>query len=79
MNKQPSTDISQIIVRQIRQIKYIDSNMIHEQTDEIAKPVINIAVGFVIEETKDHVTIAAELVGKEYRRQLSIPKVAIIK
>lgn len=64
---------------EIKTIKYIDSNMIHEQTDEIAKPVVNIAVGFVIEETKDHITLAAELVEKEYRRQLSIPKVAIIK
>ena len=61
-----------------KKVKYIDSNLINDQTDFIAKPEIITAVGFVVEETDEYITIARELVGNEYRGQLSIPKVAII-
>lgn len=58
-------------------VKYIDSNIINEQTNEIVKPVIITAVGFVIEETDNYITIAREIIDNEYRGQVSIPKVAI--
>ena len=61
-----------------KRIKYIDSNLINEQTDFIAKPKIITAIGFVVEETDEYITIAREIVADEYRGQLSIPKVAIL-
>ncbi len=61
-----------------KKIKYIDSNLINDQTDFIAKPEIITSIGFVIKETDDYITITREIVGEEYRGQLSIPKVAIL-
>jgi hypothetical protein len=60
-------------------IEYIDSNMTHEQTSEIVKPEPITTVGFVIDEKDEYITLAAELIGGEYRRQVSIPKVAVLK
>lgn len=62
-----------------QKISYIDSSVIHGQTEEIATPLVLTTVGFVIKETDEYITLAAELVGDEYRRQISIPKIAIIK
>ena len=58
-------------------IKYIDSNLIDEQTFEVAKPLVVTATGFVVEETDDFITLARELIGDDYRGQVAIPKVAI--
>ena len=58
-------------------IKYIDSQLINEQTEEIAKPQLIVATGFVIAETNDYITLAREVIDKEYRGQVSIPKIAI--
>ena len=63
----------------IRKITYMDSAIIESQTDEICEPTEIVATGFIVKETNDYLTIARELVGKEYRGQLSIPKVAIIR
>ncbi len=60
-------------------IEYIDSNCIDDQADEIVQPVEITAIGFVIEETEDHITLAREIIGDEYRGQIAIPKVAIVK
>lgn len=59
-------------------VNYVDSNMIHEQTDEIIEPEICRTIGYLIKEDDDYITLAAELIGKEYRRQISIPRVAIL-
>lgn len=64
-------------MNKIMEVKYIDSNMINEQTDIIAKPQIIEAVGFLVEETKEYITLAREKIGEEWRGQISIPKVAI--
>lgn len=61
-------------------IEYIDSNLIHEQTDFIAEPAPMKAIGFLIKETDEFITLAMELTGSdEYRGQLSVPKIAIKK
>lgn len=64
----------------IKRLKYIDSSLNAEQTDMISKPVTIEIVGFVVEETKEHITLAMEIIdGEDYRGQVSIPKVAIIQ
>lgn len=63
----------------IKKIKFIDSATTDEQSATPTRPLIIEAVGFLIDETDIYITIARELLGNEYRGQLSIPKVAIIK
>ena len=63
----------------IKRIKYIDSSINSEQSNKIEAPFEIEAVGFVIEETDKHITLAQELIEGEFRGQLSIPKVAILK
>lgn len=62
----------------IKRINYTDSVTLNEQTDEIAEVEEIIAVGFIVSDTKDSITIARELIGREYRGQLAIPKRSII-
>jgi hypothetical protein len=59
-------------------IKYIDSSLINDQTDEVAKPQIIIACGFVVAETDEYITLSREIIDEEFRGQVAIPKVAII-
>lgn len=61
-----------------RTVTYIDSALIEVQTSEIAMPKKIIATGFLIKETSEYITLAREIVGDEYRGQISIPKVSII-
>lgn len=61
-----------------RTITYIDSALIDDQTDEIAKPCKIKATGFLIKETEDYIVLARELVDEEYRGQVAIPKRSII-
>jgi hypothetical protein len=63
----------------IKQVTYIDSNLINEQTSEIAKPVEIKAVGYLVSETDIYITLAREIVESEYRGQISIPKISIIE
>ena len=63
----------------IKRIKYLDSNIDSGQTNEILEPVVIEAIGFVIKETNEYITLAMEIIEKEYRGQLSIPKIAILK
>lgn len=60
------------------EVEYIDSSIINEQTDEVARPETIKAVGYLIKEAEEYITLSRELVGSEYRGQVSIPKVAII-
>lgn len=62
----------------IKTIKYIDSNLIDSQTDEIAEPVVINATGYVIKETDEYIVLARELIEDNYRGQVAIPKVAIL-
>lgn len=62
----------------VKQVTYIDSAIDSGQTDEIQKPIANVAVGFVIYEDRDCIVLAQEIIGKDYRGQLSIPKVAVL-
>jgi hypothetical protein len=59
---------------------YMDSSIDTGQSDEPINPCKIEIVGFVIKETKEYVTLANEIVdGEEFRGQVSIPKVAMIK
>jgi len=60
-------------------VTYIDSCTIDTQTSEVAKPMTIEATGFKVRETDEYITIAREKIGDEWRGQLSIPKVAVIK
>lgn len=64
-------------------VKYVDSNRIDDQTDEIAHIVVIEAIGFVLWENLERLTIAREIMdtkyGKEYRGQIAIPKKAILE
>lgn len=59
-------------------IRYIDSVLANEQTDIICEPETIEATGFIIKETDKYIVLARELVGKEYRGQLAIPKCSIL-
>lgn len=63
----------------IKKIKYLDSNIIEEQTSEVAIPVKITAIGFIVKETENYITLAREQVGDEWRGQISIPKKSITK
>ena len=61
-----------------RVIRYVDSQIIEQQTDSVAKPQEIIVVGFIVSETENYITLAREIIGNEYRGQISIPKEAIL-
>jgi hypothetical protein len=64
----------------IKRFKYIDSAVQQQQTSEPNKPFYIDIVGFLVEETDEHITLAMEVFdNKDYRFLVSIPKVAIIK
>ena len=60
-------------------IKYKDSAISSDQTDEICKIFEMTAVGFVINEDIDQIVIAQELMENgDFRAQLAIPKWSIV-
>jgi hypothetical protein len=62
-------------------IVYLDSAIESGQTHLIAKPFVVVAVGFVIDEDEDSVTLSMEIMGDnspDYRGQVAIPKVSLI-
>jgi hypothetical protein len=65
----------------VKTIRWRDSRMYITQTDSDTKyePCIIKSIGFVIEETKSHITLAGDLVDDDYRRVIVIPKENIIK
>lgn len=61
-------------------VRFLDSAMNHEQDDRPCRVMEMVAVGFVVAEDDDGITLSAELVqGGDYRRQLAVPKVAIVE
>lgn len=64
----------------VRTVKYIDSAITAEQSSDIATPFQMTAVGFVIKENHEFITLAQEVMSNgDFRGQISIPIVAIIK
>ena len=68
----------------IRKLTYEDSAIDDSQNQEILRPAIIEICGFVIEESKNHITMAHEVIyhadgGQCFRGQVAIPKKAIIK
>ena len=64
----------------IKRIKFIDTGLSEGQSDMICTPLTIEVCGFVIQETDKYITLASELLSNgDYRHQISIPKVAIIK
>ncbi|MCK9371315.1 hypothetical protein M0R04_15485 [Candidatus Dojkabacteria bacterium] len=64
----------------IKKIKYIDSARTPDQDSLICEPFIIVVVGFVIKETDKYITLAQEIMSNgDFRGQISIPKVTIIK
>ena len=64
----------------IRKIIYLDSAVTAEQSNEIVEIFEMTAVGFVIKETDKYITLAQEIMSNgDFRAQISIPKVAILK
>ena len=59
-------------------IKWRDSNIINEQTDEIPEVAIIESVGHLVEESGDRITLARDKIGLEYRGIISIPKENIL-
>lgn len=69
----------------IVRVIYWDSTTYEHQTDEIILPSKIEAVGFLIHLSKDHITLAREVINPDaindmptYTGQLSIPKKCII-
>lgn len=66
-------------MQKIKVIKYKDSAITSEQTDEICQVFIMTAVGFVISDSVDQIVIAQELMSNgHFRAQLAIPREAIV-
>lgn len=63
--------------KKIVEVEYIDSNILNEQSDHVIKPETIQAIGYLVEETDEYITIARELIDDEYRGQVSISKVAV--
>ena len=67
---------------EIRVVMWIDSSLQNGQVDasEFPKPVTITSVGFVVEETDDHLVLARDDMGHDgdYRGLCAIPKVALV-
>lgn len=66
----------------MKTIKWIDSSIENTQvwSGDFPEPQIIESTGFVVEETKEFITIARDKMhGGSYRGLLSIPKFSIIK
>lgn len=74
MNNQSSTS------PKIQEVKWRDSRMyIHqERRDETWEVCVISSVGYVVEETKDYIVLAGDLVDEDVRRALVIPKENIV-
>lgn len=68
------------VAMKIQKIKWRDSRMYITQTDRDTdyQPCIIESIGYVVENTKDHITLAGDLVDDDYRRVLVIPKENIL-
>jgi len=64
----------------VKTIKWRDSRMyiIQCAKDEDWEPCVITSVGFVIEDTKEHVVLAGDLLDDDLRRAIVIPKENII-
>jgi len=62
-------------------IKWRDSRMYlaQEEIDSKWEVCVITSVGFVIEETKDHIVLAGDIVDEDVRRVIVIPKENIVK
>lgn len=61
-------------------VRWIDSVILNEQIypHEVPKPVEIHSVGWVAEETEEHITLTREIMDDgDYRSCVSIPKVAV--
>lgn len=72
--------------KNIVKVTYWDSATCEHQTDEIIKPSQIEAVGFLVGQSKDYITLAREIINPDavndmptYTGQLSVPKDCIIK
>lgn len=65
----------------VKKVKWRDSRMYITQCgkDEEWGVEIMTSVGFVVEETKNHIVLAGDLVGEELRRVIVIPRENIVK
>ena len=63
----------------IKSVKWRDSNLYITQTDgEDLNVAILESVGYVVEDTKDKLVLAGDLVDGEYRRVIVIPRENIL-
>jgi hypothetical protein len=63
----------------IKSVKWRDSKMYLTQCEmQDFTPEIIDSVGYVIQETKDNITLAGDLIDDEFRRVIVIPKENII-
>lgn len=64
----------------IREVRWRDSRMyIHqEHKDEPWEVCVISSVGYVIEETKEHIVLAGDLLDEDVRRAIVIPKENIV-
>ena len=64
----------------IKQIKWRDSNIYLTQcsVDEDFKIAIVTSIGFVVSEDKEKIVVAGDIIGKDIRRVIVIPKENIV-
>lgn len=67
------------ILNRMKSVTWIDSSIIEQQTDEVAKPCKIVTVGHFVHESEDYIVIARDKVGSEWRGQIAIPKVCILE
>lgn len=58
-------------------VVYVDSAIEDAQTGTLCRPMESDACGFLIRDEPGYVTLSREIMGEEYRGQLSIPREAI--
>lgn len=59
-------------------VHWIDSNIMHDQTNEVVEPVTIQTVGYLIQDKVRSVTVARDLINDEWRGQISIPRECIM-
>lgn len=69
-----------MLIPQIKKVKWIDSSIQEHQVDhhDFPKPTIITSIGFVVEYTDDYITLARDIVDKDYRGLVCIPNIAIL-
>jgi hypothetical protein len=61
------------------QVTWVDSTLVNGQigVDDLPKPTMVDSVGYLVEETKEYITLARDVMGNDWRGVLCIPRCCV--